>query len=340
MRIQVYRLWPRRPRDGSVPLGLSCDDTGLSLGGACRLVSAGAERAGHSSYRARPLADINALLSVGYGATIDASDIYPMLNRIAEYLSRGDLALAKITALHLRFPDLPSEAATRKLAATDALLRIWDSGKHPRWPAHSAEGRGGQFKPVGGHELWVPVSDEDNGAAPNSDGALPTDRKPTQTQLNRFTRAQSALARRRVMGGIWTRGQAIQAYMDRTGLTDEAGGWLGRVFARFLSRFDDPKTLEELEAQVSRSDALSIGYEKHHIVEEGPNKGNIPDTLLQGKDNIVSIPYYVHRDISDFYSTTNPEYGGKTPREYLRGKSFEEQYQFGIALLRRFGALK
>jgi len=48
----------------------------------------------------------------------------------------------------------------------------------------------------------------------------------------------------------------------------------------------------------------------------------------------------VHRDISDYYSTPNPAYGGLSPRDFLRGKSFEEQYQEGLKILRKFGVLK
>jgi hypothetical protein len=33
MSVQLFRLWPRRPLDGSLPLGLSCDDEGLLLAG-------------------------------------------------------------------------------------------------------------------------------------------------------------------------------------------------------------------------------------------------------------------------------------------------------------------
>jgi hypothetical protein len=29
-----------------------------------------------------------------------------------------------------------------------------------------------------------------------------------------------------------------------------------------------------------------------------------------------------------------------TPREYIRGKSWEERYEFGLDVLRRFGVLK
>ena len=128
--------------------------------------------------------------------------------------------------------------------------------------------------------------------------------------------------------------------MEETGASERAGGWLARILARFLSRLDNPKTLEELKAQVNRTQVENAGYEKHHIVGEGPNAGAIPDSQLQGEDNVVSIPYYIHRDISDYYSTKNESLGGMTPRDYLRGKSFEEQYQFGLKVMRMYGALK
>jgi hypothetical protein len=32
--------------------------------------------------------------------------------------------------------------------------------------------------------------------------------------------------------------------------------------------------------------------------------------------------------------------GGDPAREFLKGKSFEERYQFGLMVLRRFGVLK
>lgn len=81
-------------------------------------------------------------------------------------------------------------------------------------------------------------------------------------------------------------------------------------------------------------------YEEHHIVEAGPNNGLIPDALLQSRNNRVRIPYYAHRDISDFYSTPNRRYGGMTPRDFLRGKSFDEQYQLGLRIMQKFGILK
>lgn len=65
MHVEIRRLWPRRPRDGSLPLGLSCDSEGLLLAGNCRLITAALTAKGQKSYRVRPLAEVNAVLSAG-----------------------------------------------------------------------------------------------------------------------------------------------------------------------------------------------------------------------------------------------------------------------------------
>jgi len=79
MHVRMHRLWPRRRGDGSLPLGLSCDDEGLLIAGNCRLVEAALDREGHRFYRPRSGNEVSALLSAGYGIAIDASDLAPAL---------------------------------------------------------------------------------------------------------------------------------------------------------------------------------------------------------------------------------------------------------------------
>ncbi|HVM79116.1 MAG TPA: hypothetical protein VMU06_08855 [Stellaceae bacterium] len=329
MHIAVARLWPRWPEDGSLPLGLSCSDEGLLIAGNCRLIYAALDREGRVSYQVRPRDEINALLSSGYGRPIEVGDAYHALERIAGHMTRRDWTCATIGALHLRFPELPDQEAARRVLKADATLKVinpaaFDPSKHPRWPQGSTEGHGGRFRPASG----------------DSDGQLPTDRPPTQKELNRYGRVQSQAAKRQVMAGVKTKQQAVAEFMNATGLTDRIGGWMARQLARFLSRFDSAKSLDELIARAQGTEIDTLGYEKHHIVEEGPNKGIIPDELLQGRENIVLVPYYLHRDISDYYSAKEPALGNMTPRDYLRGKSYAEQYRFGLWVLGKFGVLK
>lgn len=78
-----------------------------------------------------------------------------------------------------------------------------------------------------------------------------------------------------------------------------------------LSHLDPPKSLEELQNAV---DEPRPGYEIHHIVEEQATSRNaqgnsrvFSEEQLQGRDNLVRIPYWKHRQISDWYSTTEQE---------------------------------
>jgi hypothetical protein len=62
-------------------------------------------------------------------------------------------------------------------------------------------------------------------------------------------------------------------------------------------------------------------------------------------NNIVPIPKLKHWEINSWLSKPNPKYKNDkgdeiSPREYRRGKSWEERYQFSLDVLRDFGVLK
>lgn len=82
MSVQFFRLWPRRPPDGSLPLGLSLDDEGLLLAGNCRLIEACLDREGHLFYRARSAPELSQLLTAAYSEPVDATSIHPAIERI------------------------------------------------------------------------------------------------------------------------------------------------------------------------------------------------------------------------------------------------------------------
>jgi len=161
MNLQVYRLWPRRPPDGSLPLGLSCDDEGLLLAGNCRLIQACLNRDGHLFYRARPASEFNALLTAAYGEPVDATPLYSAVEHIANLMTERNWSRARLAALHLRLPELTDTSAAARVLKVDALLKVtasFDPDKHPRWPMGSQDGHGGEFRSSDGAFL-VPVSD-------------------------------------------------------------------------------------------------------------------------------------------------------------------------------------
>lgn len=80
------------------------------------------------------------------------------LRTIAKALNDGDLARAQIAAVLLGIPDPPP--LSKRNGSRDQMIKLirdlhwsgllkWDPDEHPRWPAGSADGKGGEFAPKG-----------------------------------------------------------------------------------------------------------------------------------------------------------------------------------------------
>ena len=84
--------------------------------------------------------------------------------------------------------------------------------------------------------------------------------------------------------------------------------------------------------------SAGAGKEWHHIVEQSQAKvtrSGFDIRSINHPDNMVAIDKDVHHKISAYYSS-KPEFtNGLTFRDYLNGKSFEEQYQWGLIILDR-----
>lgn len=80
----------------------------------------------------------------------------------------------------------------------------------------------------------------------------------------------------------------------------------------------------------------------HHIVEQTPaNIEKFGAEMIHSVGNVVSIPAgkgSLHAKISAYYSSKQYFTGGKTVREWLSTKSYEEQYEFGVRVINCFGA--
>jgi hypothetical protein len=115
---------------------------------------------GHDQWQPRPMSQINRDLSKCFGLPIEFNQKIGGLQVIAQALSRGDIIHAQMATLHLEIPDPPTLAKTaqtpaeitdlaRQLKTSRLLKADWDPAKHPRWPAGSPEGIGGEFAPAG-----------------------------------------------------------------------------------------------------------------------------------------------------------------------------------------------
>jgi hypothetical protein len=84
--------------------------------------------------------------------------------------------------------------------------------------------------------------------------------------------------------------------------------------------------------------AAGEGMQWHHIVEQGGGRiARFGPEAIHNAENLVEVPTEIHREISGFYSSKKAFSEGKTVRQWLKSKSFEEQYKFGQQVLRDHG---
>ncbi|WP_311195220.1 hypothetical protein [Selenomonas noxia] len=83
----------------------------------------------------------------------------------------------------------------------------------------------------------------------------------------------------------------------------------------------------------------------HHIVEQSQIKSNragFSPEQIHNVGNVVALPSgkgSIHAKISSIYSSIQPFTGGKTVRDWLSTKTFEEQFEFGKRQLEKFGTM-
>jgi hypothetical protein len=192
------------------------------------------------------------------------------------------------------------------------------------------------------------VSDTDGSSRTEHNGSPPFEEPPeippTEPPAARdrntvFRHAAEWLARAMALGFSET-SDRVRNFLEVL----HATAWAATYLPLILSHLDPPKSLEELQNAV---DEPRVGYEIHHIVEEQATSRNVQGNSrvfsqeqLQSRDNLARIPYWKHVEISSWYSTKAERFGGMTPREYLRGKTWDEHYKTGLEVLRQFGVLK
>jgi len=118
----------------------------------------------------------------------------------------------------------------------------------------------------------------------------------------------------------------------------QAAAWLSQYLPYIYAYLDPAKTLAELQ-----QDALSpeVGYNIHHIVEQtSAAQDGFPQSMIDAPENLVRISTFVHWQINAWYSTRNDEFDGLSPRDYLRGKSWDERMRVGEYALILFGVLQ
>ncbi len=118
----------------------------------------------------------------------------------------------------------------------------------------------------------------------------------------------------------------------------EGPDWFFEYEPSVRAYLDPPKTLQELQRAVPTSNP---GYDIHHIVERtSAEQDGFPQSIINAPENLVRIPRFKHWEITGWYMKMNESFGGISPRDYLRGKTWPERIGVGLDALIRHGVLK
>ncbi len=224
---------------------------------------------------------------------------------------------------------------TRALAAFDVQVKVIRlahvlrkySPDQPRMPAGLPEG--GQWTSGGGgggdqSDESETASTEEGRSASDGGEKLPEIPKEKPATAKERTRIIKLLARRNLPA------MALELIL-------QAVPWLIPDAPVIKSYGQYPKTLEELQRDV---DDPAPGYDIHHIVEQtSAEQDGFSRSQIDAPENLVRIPRVKHQDITAWYNTINAGFGDMSPRDYLRGRSWEERYRVGLDALRDAGIL-
>ncbi|GAC1333130.1 MAG: hypothetical protein NVSMB26_13800 [Beijerinckiaceae bacterium] len=211
-----------------------------------------------------------------------------------------------------------------KLCRIGHLLRKY-SPDRPRVPAGYPDG--GQWTSGGASG----ATDQEDGAGP---GSLDEGRSASDgDKVPEIPKERPATAKERTRAVKLV----VRSPADRIRLILEAAGWLKEYGPVIESYFDFPATLGELQSNVADP---SPGYDIHHIVEQTPaEQDGFPRSQIDAPENLVRVPRLKHWEINGWFQASNEVFNGLSPREYLRGKSWDERTRVGLMALIERGVL-
>ena len=304
LKLRVYRLSPTRSRDG-----IFCDADGAFVGHVPLLKRVWLNGGAQAQWIVRPEAELNEKLTLLYDLPIDVATKIGGMETIARALNDGKLALAKIAAVQLRFPDppprstAPESLAERLSRATElyssALLKAddWDPDEHPRAGTNPNPG-------------WFAEKPKDPNLPAKRGWPLPVVNKKLKKWIAERAGELVMDAGRLLMRGIPVV-DAISTFVETLSPTELNGGE-DRLVAQMRKNHDPPKTLEELQKEPTEN---ILGYERHHIVEQtdanikkdieplGEHLQKFGRDIIEDPSNIAWVPRLKHELVSADYSS-------------------------------------
>ncbi len=240
-------------------------------------------------------------------------------------------------------------------AVREACRELSKAGFNPNQPRIPAGNHdGGQWTREGGNEAssasqvasdatpdndWIPgaqyAANVPPGSGPNQSPQIreppevPAEQPASRQAITTFLKAAAYF-----LAGLALASEPAGDFI----LALEAADWLTGFLPYVYSYLDLPKTLEELQQAAALGG--QPGYNIHHIVEQTPaEQDGFSRGLIDAPENLVLIPTLTHWQISAWFATRNDKFGGFSPRDYLRGKSWDERMRVGTEVLIEFGAM-
>ena len=235
-------------------------------------------------------------------------------------------------------PIVPAQLNPRNAITVMNAVRRWlqTMPKRPNLPSTPPA----ETPPPEGEPQSGPPAENAPTSPSTDEYSLPKDKPPGRSQsYNAGTDAASRL--KEALQNDW------HTVVERAGQVVDATHWVADQVSNIVADVDfsqaAPYDLDDLVAAAKKKS--EPGYQDHHIVEQGPQNDDLsPEEKkrIDHPENIVRIPYYEHQLITNYYRNRDPKppCNGMTPRQYMRGKSFDDRYQFGLNVLRGRGIIK
>lgn len=208
----------------------------------------------------------------------------------------------------------------RKLARFVRATKAGFNPDQPRVPAGNSDG--GQWTSGGGGSSETTDVSSQRRQADERQPQIPDKRPSTAKERNRVIKEVA---------------RALPKAGGRLGAIAKAGSWIYEGYASIQAYQDPPKSLDELRDAVSTPEP---GYDTHHIVEKTPaEQDGFPSSQINAPENLVRVPRLKHWEITSWYARKSDEFGGLSPRDYLRDKDWDFRFWFGYQVLIRHGVL-
>jgi len=344
---------------GEDNLGLAVTPDGIVLGRTPLLARRDA------SLVVRERHEIQRLLSRAHLRDAATDRLMSGLATVASALNANDQCLARIAAVHLRIPDLPSKSAREQMEAEDIIIKTArqksapqpheiqkaspDDPKHPGWPAGTPGGLGGKFRPKDGSQAALAQQIKDR-----------ITRDQLRMNLTALLHIGVDAAANLIPGVDVPADVALVADLARTISEYRRLSIEATVAFDFVQ--NAPYDLQDLQVSSDHKEfstydefvkgqlsskfmskyfgSAGDGSQYHHLVTQGGANADAVLPQLQSTENILILPTLLHEIVSDEYRGPAPDGSNLTLYEWLQKQPYEVQRDYGLNILRELHILK